>query len=86
LRAAQDFDVLQVEEARLRGALAVQVARRQRHVVEVDADRRRAGLRADAADLDRAQAGAALRRERDVGDVARHVLDGGDLLRLGIAP
>ncbi len=73
LRAAQHFDALHVEEARLCLPLRVQVAHGHRYIVEIHGHGRRPGSGTDAAQLDILIARTALRREGQVRNRSRQI-------------
>ena len=80
LRAAEHLDAVEVKKAWLRHAL-VAVLGDDRHVVQVDADRRVADGGTHAADRDVVLSGAVMRRERNPGQDARDVLIVLDVVR-----
>ncbi len=82
LRPAQHLDLVDVQEIRLGLAHVVgaPIPRRDRHVVEIDADRGCARGRADAADLERIAARIPVAREGEIGNDPRQVLGIAEML------
>ena len=82
LRAAQHFDPIHVEEARLGRARGIDVQDIDGHIIEVNAGGGGARLRRDAADLDVRLAGAPVARIGEIRDRTRQLLVVRDVLLL----